>query len=430
MAQQAFLAQQRRDWALESSPEKPKGLVRSGTTFLRRGQKRGRSTMIKALYESKDRIEHLFELWDEDGNGTLSVIEFRRAMRMLGQKPSTNEIKQFFELFDKDDSHTFELVEMMAIVEEEGRRLAEEEAAARAAPPPEPQSHTRLQKAVRLLQRSYSIAASDTVQVVLYLVFCVLMQNLIFSMRNVEEYYLDKQFNDMVLRNPFDRDLNRFQNVRRPADIYQFGSQVLWPALLGNGGPSCEGIGESGLFHSFDPSEPSATSNYSGLCNDDTLPDGGGYMNREGATPPTVAEVAERMNQMDWSDGVRLLQIRVAPTSEAACATETIGGLCYPEIGMPGFVYGRADFGYNWTARGEAPLLRPLRWQSAAQMGATPTITSASQASFRAYEGDGFASFVVPFFSSIFLPEERGLARDVRHLPRAPSRTFSRRPLI
>ena len=59
-------------------------------------------------------------------------------------------------------------------------------------------------------------------------------------------------------------------------------------------------------------------------CNDHTHPDGEGYMSRQGGTAPTVAEVVERMNEMDLTEGVKILQVRVAPTSALTPATAVI----------------------------------------------------------------------------------------------------------
>jgi hypothetical protein len=41
-------------------------------------------------------------------------------------------------------------------------------------------------------------------------------------------------------------------------------------------------------------------------------------------------------------------------------------------------------------------------------MGSAPIISSAAPSSHRDFNGDGFASFVIPFFSEEYLPDERG----------------------
>ena len=72
--------------------------------------------------------------------------------------------------------------------------------------------------------------------------------------------------------NVFDGDLNRYVNIRRPADIWQWGNAVLWPGLLGNLGPECsQQQDEGGRFQSADmaattdlnrPGSPFATTTF------------------------------------------------------------------------------------------------------------------------------------------------------------------------
>ena len=148
-------------------------------------------------------------------------------------------------------------------------------------------------------------------------------------------------------------------------------------------------------------------------CNDHTHPDGEGYMSRQGGTAPTVAEVVERMNEMDWTEGVKILQVRVAPTSAAACRTQIIGGGCLPDRSSPEFVEETRPFGRNWS-HPTAPLTRPFQWHSSSDLGASPTFYSASAGSgFRDYPGSGFAAFVIPFFATAYLPEERGSSSEI-----------------
>jgi len=211
--------------------------------------------------------------------------------------------------------------------------------------------------------------------------------------------------------NVFDGDLNRYVNIRRPADIWQWGNAVLWPGLLGNLGPECsQQQDEGGRFQSADMAATTDLNRPgSPFCNNDFLPDGEGPLGTGGGgTPPTVAEVVDRMNQFDWTDGLRILQIRAAPTSEKSCKTATIGGKCFPEMGRVGYRDDTAPFGYNWTHEGNAPLSYPFLWRSAVEMGSAPIISSAAPSSHRDFNGDGFASFVIPFFSEEYLPDERG----------------------
>ena len=57
--------------------------------------------------------------------------------------------------------------------------------------------------------------------------------------------------NDMLFSNVYDSDLNRFTNIRRVGDVYQWGNQVLWPGLLGNSGPFCADSGDARVFRSW-----------------------------------------------------------------------------------------------------------------------------------------------------------------------------------
>ena len=211
--------------------------------------------------------------------------------------------------------------------------------------------------------------------------------------------------------NVFDGDLNRYVNIRRPADIWQWGNAVLWPGLLGNLGPECSQQQDEG--DRFQSADMAGTTNLtrpgSSFCNNDLLADGEGYLGTGGGgTPPTVAEVVDRMNQFDWTDGLRILQVRAAPTSAERCGTATIGAKCYPELGRDGYRDATAPFGYNWTHKGNAPLSYPFRWHSAVEMGSAPVISSSAPSSHRDFSGDGYASFVIPFFSDEYLPDERG----------------------
>ena len=214
--------------------------------------------------------------------------------------------------------------------------------------------------------------------------------------------------------NVFDGDLNKFFTIRRPADIWQWGNAVLWPGLLGNLGPeNSQQQDEGGRFQSWKPDIAGTTDLTrpgSPFYNNDLLPDGEGYLSTGGGgTPPTVAEVVDRMNQFDWTDGLRILQVRAAPTSAESCGSATIGGKCYPEMGRDGYNDDTAPFGFNWTHKeGNAPLSYPFLWHSAVEMGSAPTISSSAPSSHREFSGDGYASFVIPFFSDELLPDQRG----------------------
>ena len=72
-------------------------------------------------------------------------------------------------------------------------------------------------------------------------------------------------------------------------------SQVLWPGLLGNSGPSCGEIGAAGHFRSAEAgpspsasSDPAVRASFKGSCNDDVWPDGAGTFAWQGGSAFTV----------------------------------------------------------------------------------------------------------------------------------------------
>ena len=406
MAQQAFLARQRR-----SSTCARLAIGLTGETSFTQSKAAWRKFPVcdqigEALLADKDRLAALFEVWDENGDGELSRTEFRRAVKLLGVKASKADVDQFLSLHDLNANEHFSLGELMGVV----NRLSE-------TPPTQPPpKRSVLRKAFWPLEKglkiSYKLASTTTTQTILYVGFVsTTFFFLTGTLRVKEEYFLDKSMNDMFFSNVFDRDLNRFPQIRRAADIYEWGNQVLWPGLLGNGGPSCANVGTASFFRSADPNPPSR--DWSGICNDDTYSDGEGEFGRVGATAVTVNDAARRMNQVDWTAGVKIFQARVAPTKGAACQTSAIGDECLPEARPGSNFFSDTPFGYNWTAPTK-PLSWPFQFFTAAELGADPAgEKTAAPASFRTYPPDGFASFIIPFFSSRYLEEERGLGSQV-----------------
>ena len=161
--------------------------------------------------------------------------------------------------FDCDDSGSFELSELMAVA----ANVAEER----------PRSPTPvfdegsgcgdlLGLCFKALKAFYWFVSTNSVQCLLYMTFLLTTKLLTDSMRSYQEYdaagparnvrlsdacthpltrptpghhssrlpryYLDKAFNDMFLNNVYDQDLNKFENIRRPLDIYKWGDAVLW----------------------------------------------------------------------------------------------------------------------------------------------------------------------------------------------------------
>eukprot|EP00964_Phaeocystis_antarctica_P107643 scaffold72325_cov28-Phaeocystis_antarctica.AAC.2 len=53
------------------------------------------------------RVIDLFREWDEDGNGTVSKKEFRKAMPMLGLQLLVEEVDGLYDSWDPDGSGVF-----------------------------------------------------------------------------------------------------------------------------------------------------------------------------------------------------------------------------------------------------------------------------------------------------------------------------------
>jgi hypothetical protein len=67
----------------------------------------------ETLYLARDRLTILFDLWDEDRDGELSLAEFRNAMRMSGLRISEADTDAFFNLADFDHSRRLSLEELL-----------------------------------------------------------------------------------------------------------------------------------------------------------------------------------------------------------------------------------------------------------------------------------------------------------------------------
>ena len=119
------------------------------------------------------------------------------------------------------------------------------------------------------------------------------------------------------MENHFDSSHNVFEDIRRIADIYEWGNYVLWPGLLGNMGPFEDSVGR-----------PGEHVGQTGL----SWPDGDGSFHGVGATAFTVGELVERMDQLDWSDGVYLRQAR--PTLTLSL-TLTLALTLTPTLNLP-----------------------------------------------------------------------------------------------
>ena len=238
------------------------------------------------------------------------------------------------------------------------------------------------------------------------------------SLRLKDEYFFDKLVADTFLENHFDSSHNTFETVRRVADIYEWGNQVLWPGIFSASGPHCGHVGSSFGFDSSLDWSPHTTAEALAAkgCNDDVWPDGEGVFHAQGATAWSVAEVVEWMNQLDWSEGISFRQTRVQ--GETDCPVGHYGRVCYPELTRKPREgkHDKSSFGYNWTHPNE-PLQQPFTWLSSEELGGDPNgQLSASMASFRTGEQGGFVAVVIPFFSEVYRTEYRGPSSSVAPL--------------
>eukprot|EP00966_Prymnesium_polylepis_P311980 7208552-Prymnesium_polylepis.1 len=207
-----------------------------------------------------------------------------------------------------------------------------------------------------------------------------------------EEFVLDKFVVDTLIENDLDASHNTFETIRRVADVYEWGNNVLWPGLFANAGPCNARVGAEGHFNSARATPPTdlAAALAAKGCNDDVWPDGSGSYHLDGAKGFTVPELADAMDTFDWSEGLSIRQTRVGHKRPEDCSTLLISGRCATELDELALSDDR-PFGFNWT-HPAASLSNPWVYKTAAQLGANPGgQMSAHQASFRTFELGGFA---------------------------------------
>ena len=179
-----------------------------------------------------------------------------------------------FDALDPDGSGSIEYTEMRDLLESEANRkempmsplLARNEEAE----PPKGPCRRACRPVLGFAGRLIDCLNTVTLQTLLYFLFVMSFQLLTESLRMKEEYFFDRAIADTFIENHFDSSHNTFESVRRTADVYEWGNNVLWPGLFGNAGP-CDGDNVGGL-------EGAKT------CNDDAWPDGEGSFHLRGAT--------------------------------------------------------------------------------------------------------------------------------------------------
>ena len=144
---------------------------------------------------------------------------------------------------------------------------------------------------------------------------------------------------DRFVENHFDSSHNTFESVRRVADIWEWGNNVLWSGYFSDAGP-CDGYVGAPVGH------PQFKT-----CMDDVWPDGEGSFHMDNPTAYTAEELAYEMDKMDWTEGVLIRTARVGASTDEACRTQTLVE-CMPEM-TANERSNNASFGYNWTHPGE-----------------------------------------------------------------------------
>ena len=274
------------------------------------------------------------------------------------------------------------------------KRKAEKQAAANGAgprpalapaPAPAQEKQDFENPILRFLDHFLDFLNLMSTQTLFYIAFVAGMQFLLSTLRRPEEFFFDKHVMDRIVENHFDSSHNTFETVRRPADIYEWGNKVLWPGLFSDNGPCGDG-------------EHVGSRVSSKTCMDEVWPDGDGSFHLSEASELTVADLVERMDQFDWTDGLAIRQVRAGPQE---CADTDQLGECVPEVADTDLA-SRESYGYNTGST-------PFRYLTHEELGTDPNgVTSASFSSLRNYEGGGFFGFIMPFFSDAYLPTEEG----------------------
>ena len=284
---------------------------------------------------------------------------------------------------------------------------------------------TAFEKVLARLKRIFGkisyVVNTLAVQFVLYCVYVLFFQALIAAVRVKEEVYLTKYLLDNIIEEPIsmdgDADNHRqFMTVANFEDSDMFITEVLMPALV--------------------------------------------VHDRLDGKLKTPAELAETMDNLDWSAGLMIKQARVKRHGASECGMyETAGmlrwflkneygacphenqlwgegrqllkecplsqphryGACYPELSstlVPDTddLVDKSDFGFNWTAtHPELPPWAPWKFFTEAELGADPSGQSSASttSSYNTLPNAGYVTVFIPFFSGTELP--RTPTRTGRH---------------
>ena len=278
--------------------------------------------------------------------------------------------------------------------------------------------------------RAMELLESLAMQTMLYMAFVLIFQMLANSLRDPQEYHVDIRLMEDFVQENFDSSHNTFESIRRFADVYEWGNQVLWPSLFAN----------------IEPCNPASVGSRATpkTCNDLTWPDGEGAFGSQGASSFNVSELVRQMDILDWTEGVFIRQMRAAPVPchsasqlERQSAEELIAAgflqpltdaqgnevvplftganaaieyatevkACYPELEPGGS--SNVSFGYNGT-HPTLPMWEPWEHFSASELGQPEpgSVRSAAIPSMAQYDASGYA-LAIPFFSDTWMRRAR-----------------------
>lgn len=156
-------------------------------------------------------------------------------------------------------------------------------------PPPPPVDEPPKSCPRRVVGKVLGFLDQTWLQTLQYIVFLFAFQSLTGTIRKSEEFYFDKYLTDTFISNPFDADHNRFMDVRRIADIWEWKKNVLVPGLFSH----------------------SKTGEY--------WPDGDGVFSIDGATPYSTYEIVEHDNAVSFAQGIVIKQVRQQEQRSADC---------------------------------------------------------------------------------------------------------------
>ena len=266
-------------------------------------------------------------------------------------------------------------------------------------------------------------------RLLMHILFLTSMCGIASNLRSVDEMLMTKHLRDTIVTNMFDSSHNTFSDIRRTPDLWEWGNTVLIPGLFHaqtNNGP-CESKLEQTLI-GVAAGQIASTLKAKRSCTEG-WPDGDGSFHLgadadgpssspRDSTAFTVAEIAELMDDVDWTDGMSIRTMRVQ--SSTSCLSSTYSPTCRREFVNQDFdgqssMVSTADYGSGLT----------FKHYTAEQLGGPGTVQTGNIISPEVkIDGGGYMAVVIPFFSTAFIAEARGTAASVPFDPTATDSTI------